>query len=495
MKSLRFKILSILTLLSLVLSSCGAQDAASKAVVLPMENRPNILFILTDDLDSRLGTINYMQNLQDLIVSRGTSLQDYFVTSPVCCPSRATTLRGQYTHNHGVYNNYAPDGGFEKFNLSKEEESTLAVWLQSAGYRTALMGKYLNNYPYTDNREYVPPGWSEWYSPAKKNAYDGYDYVLNENGTLVTYSPAEKNYFTDVLSRKAVDFIIRADQEETPFFLYLVPFAPHEPATPAFRHATLFPNLTAPRTPSFNEADVSDKGPGLSGNPLLTDEQILDMDNLYRERVRSLQSVDEMIAELIKTLDETGQLENTYIVFTSDNGFHMGQHRLYSGKEYLFEEDISVPFIIRGPGIAENKIISGYLTGNVDLASTFTEWAGVQPPAFVDGRSLVDLLQGSPISSESWRQVYLLEEYRTGDEKFPTPTYNGLRTLQYLYVEYSEDFVEFYDLQKDPYQLENIAPSTDPAILKYYSDALKELNKCSGDTCRKLEAEFSPDPK
>ena len=191
MKSLRFKVLSILALMSLVLSSCGAQDSASQAVVLPMENRPNILFILTDDLDSRLGTINYMQNVQDLIVSHGTSLENYFVTSPVCCPSRATTLRGQYTHNHGVYNNYAPDGGFEKFNVSKEEESTLAVWLQSAGYRTALMGKYLNNYPYTDNREYVPPGWSEWYSPAKKNAYDGYDYVLIENGTLVTYSPAE----------------------------------------------------------------------------------------------------------------------------------------------------------------------------------------------------------------------------------------------------------------------------------------------------------------
>ena len=494
MNSLRFKVLTVLALISLVASSCGTLGSDSKAVVLPMENRPNILFILTDDLDSRLNTISYMQNLQDLIVSRGTTLEDYFVTTPVCCPSRTTILRGQYTHNHGVYNNYAPDGGFEKFNKSNEEDSTLAVWLQSAGYRTVLMGKYLNNYPYTDDREYVPPGWSEWYSPAKKNAYDGYDYVLNENGALVAYSPAEKNYFTDVLSRKAVDFILRADEDNTPFFIYLAPFAPHEPATSAYRHLELFSDLTVPRPPSFNEADVSDKGPGLSGNPLLTDAQILEMDNLYRGRVRSLQAVDEMIAELIKTLEETGQLENTYIVFTSDNGFHMGQHRLYSGKEFLFEEDISVPFIVRGPGIAENEVVSGYLTGNVDLTSTFADWAGVQPPAFVDGRSLVDLLEGSPIPAENWRQAYLLEEYRSGDENFPTPTYSGLRTLQYLYVEYSEDFVEFYDLQQDPYQLENIAPSTDPAVLKYYSDMLKALNKCSGDSCRELEAEFTPIP-
>lgn len=491
MKFWHLRILTVLVLASLLAGSCGALGADSKAVVLPMENRPNILFILTDDLDSGLNTIDYMQNLQDLIISQGTSLEDYFVTSPVCCPSRATTLKGQYTHNHGVYNNYAPEGGFEKFTESKEEDSTLAVWLQSAGYRTVLMGKYLNNYPYTNEREYVPPGWSEWYSPAKKNAYDGYDYVLNENGVLVAYSPAEKNYFTDVMSRKAVDFITRAGQDHTPFFMYLAPFAPHEPATPAFRHSTLFPDLTVPRSPSFNEADVSDKGPGLNANPLLTEAQILEMDNLYRDRIRSLQSVDEMLVDLIKTLEETGQLENTYIVFTSDNGFHMGQHRLYSGKEFLFEEDIAVPFFVRGPGIAENGVISGYLTGNVDLASTFAEWAGVQPPAFVDGRSLVDLLKGSPPPAENWRQVYLLEEYRSGDENFPTPTYNGLRTLQYLYVEHSEDFVEFYDLQKDPYQLENIAPNTDPAVLKYYSDALKALNKCSGDTCRELEAEFT----
>ncbi len=292
------------------------------------------------------------------------------------------------------------------------------------------------------------------------------------------------------MSRKAVDFIERAQKDSTPFFLYLAPLAPHEPAVPALRHMDLFSDLTVPQSPSFNEADVSDKAPDVSRNPLLTEAQILEMDNLYRDRIRSLQAVDEMIAELIKTLDAIGQLGNTYIIFTSDNGFHMGQHRLYSGKEFLFEEDISVPFIIRGPGIAEGTTVSGYLSGNVDLASTFAEWAGVQPPDFVDGRSLVDLLKGSPIEPDHWRQAFLLEEYRSGDENFPVPTYSGLRTMQYLYVENSEGFIELYDIQKDPYQLENIAPNADAALLKYFSDSLDALNKCSGNSCNELDTGF-----
>lgn len=494
MKSIRLKFFRLLALCSLVLSSCGALNAEEKATVLPMENRPNILLILTDDLDGRLGTINYMDNLQELLVGHGTTLEDFFVTSPVCCPSRTTILKGQYTHNHGVYHNDSPNGGFIKFNESHEEDSTLPVWLQMAGYRTALMGKYLNNYPNREEREYVPPGWSEWVSPARKNAYDGYDYVLNENGVLVDYSPAEVNYFTDVMSRKAVDFIQRSDADGTPFFLYLAPFAPHEPSTPAARHRDLFADLTLPQTPSFNEADVSDKAPNQAANPLLSDEQIMEMNAQYRDRVRSLQAVDEMIAALIQTLEETGQLGNTYIIFTSDNGYHMGQHRLYAGKEFLFEEDISVPFVVRGPGIAGGRSVSGYLSGNVDLASTFSAWAGVEPPAFVDGRSLVDVLMGNSIPSENWRQVYLLEEYRSIDENYPTPAYNGLRTLQYLYVEYSEGFVELYDLQNDPYQLENIASTTDPEILAYFSERLKALNLCTGETCRELEQGFDPGP-
>lgn len=487
MKSLRFKVLIALALIYFILAGCNTVRDDTEVVVLPMQQRPNILFILMDDLDVKLNTMDYMQNLQELLVVRGTSVDNFFVTSPVCCPARVSILRGQYTHSHQVYNNDFPDGGFQKFNQVDGEASTISVWLQSAGYRTALLGKYLNGYPSPDAREYIPPGWSEWYSPARKNAYDGYDYVLNENGILVSYSPAEVNYFTDVMNRKAVDFIERAVEDDTPFFLYLAPFAPHEPATPARRHLDLFPGLTAPQNPSFNEADVSDKPQNMSSNPLLTEKQIDDINDLYRNRVLSLQAVDEMLAELIRVLDETGQLENTYIVFSSDNGFHMGQHRLISGKNLLYEEDIAVPFIVRGPGIAENNNVSGYLTGNVDIAPTFAEWAGVIPPSFVEGRSLAAVLAGDSIPSEDWRQAFLLEVYRPQDENFPIPTYSGLRTKQSVYVEHGDGFVEFYDLLKDPYQLENIASSTDPALLKYYSNWLEALSKCNRSECRELE--------
>lgn len=487
MKSSRLNILMALALISFILASCNPVKDNADVVVLPMEQRPNILLILVDDLDVKLNTMDYMQNLQELLIARGTSLGDFFVTSPVCCPARVSTLRGQYTHSHQVYNNDSPDGGFQKFNQIAGEASTISVWLQSAGYRTVLLGKYLNQYPYPDNREYIPPGWSEWYSTARKNAYDGYDYVLNENGVLVSYSPAEENYFTDVMSRKAVDFIERAAEDDIPFFLYLAPFAPHEPATPARRHSDLFPDLTAPQTPSFNEANVSDKSPNMSRNPLLTENQIDNINDLYRNRVRSLQAVDEMLAELIRVLEGTGQLENTYIVFSSDNGFHMGQHRLNSGKNFLYEEDIAVPFIVRGPGIAENNKVFGYLTGNVDIVPTFAEWAGVIPPAFVEGRSLADFLAGDSIPSEDWRQAFLLEVYRPLDENFPIPTYGGLRTNQYTYIEHSDGFVEFYDLLEDPDQLENIASSADPALLKYYSNWLETLSRCSGSECRDLE--------
>ena len=510
---LRASLVSTLMLICFMVFGCST--AETHAVVLPKEQRPNIVFILVDDLDLKLNTIDYMQNLQELMIDRGTTLDDFLITDAVCCPSRTTILRGQYTHSHQVYHNTAPDGGFYKFNEVGNNDSTLGVWLQAAGYRTALMGKYLNGYPYPTDRTFVPPGWSEWLSTAKKNAYDGYDYVLNENGTLVEYPPVVDNYFTDVMSRKAVDFIQRASAEDVPFFLYLAPFAPHTPSTPAARHLELFPTITIPITPSFNEADVSDKPPGMSLNPLLTDEIILQLNVNYRDRVRSMQAVDEMIAELIKTLEQHGQLENTYIVFTSDNGFHMGQHRLYEGKNTAYEEDIIVPFIVRGPGIPEDHVVPGFLAGNVDIASTISDWAGVVPPTFVEGRSFAGVLAGGDVPAD-WRQAYLLEIYSTEgeavwsepDEPSTAATFkifgsqlslpkigtqsipvvlHGLRMNDYVYVEYGDGFVELYDLIKDPYELDNIAASADPSLLKRFSDWLQALSVCSRKECLELD--------
>ena len=511
-----FRVMFLCILMSLFVSSCNLIKPIPEVVVLPKDQRPNILFILVDDLDAKLNSISTMKNLQELMVARGTSVDDFLITNPLCCPSRTTILRGQYTHSHQVYHNDSPDGGFAKFNEVGNDASTLGVWLQAAGYRTALIGKYLNGYPFRDERTYIPPGWSEWYSPAKKNAYDGYDYVLNENGTLVIYPPTEVNYFTDVASRKAVDFIQRADADKVPFFLYLAPFAPHLPATAANRHLELFPSITVPISPSFNEADVSDKPTNMSRNPLLTDELISKNNQNYRQRILSLQAVDEMLVELVKVLEQTGQMDNTYIVFTSDNGFHLGQHRLVEGKGTFYEEDIVVPFIVRGPGVMEGRAVTDLLAGNVDIPITIADWAGVVPPDFVEGRSIAPILAGGTVPLENGRKAYLLEIYSqnsNSDVSAPSlqmaasailelravfdlpspslkklsPIMHGLRTNEYKYIEYNDGFVEFYDLINDPYELENIASTVGSAVIDHFSKWLQAFSNCSGSDCLQVD--------
>jgi N-acetylglucosamine-6-sulfatase len=502
--------LCVFFVIVLITSCVPARIESDVVVVLPRDNRPNIIFILVDDLDERLGTMEYMSNLKTLLSDQGVIIEDFLVTTPMCCPSRVNFLRGQYTHNHQVYNNEAPYGGFPKFFETGEESSTLAVWLQAAGYRTALIGKYLNAYPLQDDRTYIPPGWSEWYSPARKSGYRGYDYYLNENGTLVAYPPKVEFYLTDVMSRKGVDFIQRAADDSIPFFLFLSPFVPHAPAVPARRHEDLLPSITAPHTPSFNEEDVSDKPPNLSRNPLLTEEEIVRIDRIYRNRVLSMLAVDDMIVDIVNALEQTGQMDNTYIVFTSDQGFHLGQHRMFQGKSTFYEEDIVVPFIVSGPGIPEGKIIPAFLAGSVDIAPTFAEWAGVEPPEFVDGRSLTGVLTGDDVPSD-WRQAFLLEFYAFSmddedeaalstmfgifdmipllslERSDVLPKWAGLRTLRYTYIEHPDGFVELYDLQEDPYQLENLASTDDLDVLRDFSVWLKALENCRAKECRQLE--------
>lgn len=465
-------------------------------VVIPKTDRPNILFILTDDLDAELGTISYMPHLQELLAAQGLTVADFFISQPLCCPSRATFLRSQYTHNHGIYRNDPPNGGFEEFYALQNESSTLATWLQAAGYRTVLLGKYLNGYPFPEDRTYVPVGWDEWYSAAKGSPFAGYTYTLNENGKQVDYNETgqgESQYMTDVLARKAGDFIKRSSAEQVPFFVYLSTYAPHVPVKPAPRHENLFPDLQAPRTGSFNEADVSDKPVGIRFDPLHSEDEIADMDAEYRARVQTMQAVDEMIAYLISMLKETNQLDNTYIIFTSDNGYHLGQHRLLNGKATPYEEDIHVPFIIRGPGIEANTILQGYLTGNVDFAPTIAELAGVIPPDYVDGRSMVQLLGAERPPVSEWRSGYLLEFYGYNEQgadpnaPAPAPEYLGLRTQDYLYVEYQDGFIELYDLNTDPYQMENISATADKALLGQLSEWLRALSACAGRQCRVLD--------
>ena len=393
---------------------------------------PNLVFILTDDQD--YASWSFMPNLQSQLVAQGLLFPNYFDSVSLCCPSRTTILRGQYVHNHGVLTNRPPFGGYGGFLANGLEASTIAVWLHETGYRTALFGKYLNGYPDRDSpavaQTHVPAGWTAWYSPAAGNEYSNFNYTLNENGALVRYGNDEASYLTDVLSRKAVDFI--EANAGSPLFLYLATFAPHSAGSangapvPAPRHAMLFPELTAPRTAAFNEADVSDKPSNIRALTRIGPMRVAEIDRRYRERIRSLQAIDELIVAVLSALERIGALDNTFVFFTSDNGFMLGQHRLRTGKSVPYEESIRVGLALRGPGVPRGEQ-RDQLCGNVDVAPTLAEIGGAAAPAFVDGRSLLPLFGASPPGS--WRQRFLVEFWsQTEDEEeAPVPEFHGVR--------------------------------------------------------------------
>jgi arylsulfatase A-like enzyme len=484
------------------------------------KTKPNIVFVLTDDLDA--AEIQFMPKLKALITDQGLTFQNYSVAMSLCCPSRATTLRGQYPHNTQILGNELPTGGFQKFFQLGEEKSTIAVWLQDAGYRTMLAGKYLNGYPQQSSPMYIPAGWTEWYSAVKGNAYSEYDYTLNENGKQVAYEKTPQDYGTDVYVGTAVDFIQRSAKAGQPFFVYLAPYAPHAPYTPAPRHANLFPGVKAPRTPNYNEPDVSDKPLYIKDHPLLTQKQMDAIDVDYRKRLQALQAVDEGIESLVNTLEANGQLDNTYIFFTSDNGYHLGNHRQMTGKIAPYQEELRVTMIVRGPGVPARKTLE-HLTGNVDLAPTWADLAGATAADFVDGRSLVPLMRANPPPLAQWRQVFGIENGPDNVENVqvgPAPTpdtdsgllephdqdeddtaalpaakqktravppLRGIRLQDMSYVEYNTGEKELYNLKTDPYELNNLAPKADAKLIAALSARVKDLASCKAAACRTVE--------
>lgn len=439
------------------------------------QDRPNIILILTDDLDAR--SIAFMPQLKALLADQGTTFTNYFVSVSLCCPSRSSILRGQYAHNHQILTNRPPNGGFERFRDLGHENSTIATCLHDAGYRTALFGKYLNGYP-DGQPTYMPQDWDEWFGVISGHYFN---YQINENGQVVPYGNHPEDYESDVLAGKATDFI-RQTAGAAPFFIYLAPFAPHGPATPAPRHQNEFAGFTAPRLPSFNEADVSDKPHWVQSLPLLNNNDIAKIDELYRKRLQSLLAVDEMIKSLIDTLAATGELENTFIFFTSDNGFHFGEHRRPSGKSTAYEEAIRLPLIVRGPGVPAGRALE-HLTANIDVAPTFAELAGVVAPGFVDGHSLTPLLSNNPPATDNWRKAVLIEHGVSPNDTGGIPAYQALRTREYLYVEYATGERELYDLRNDPFELQSLHATADTALLAQLATQLEVLRNCAGSGC------------
>jgi N-acetylglucosamine-6-sulfatase len=485
-------------------SSGASQEVEAEAPT----DRPNIVFVLTDDLD--YASTQKMPQITSLLSDQGTSIEEAFVSHPICCPSRATFLTGLYDHNHGVKGNAPPEGGFQTFVSEGHEENSIAVGLQESGYRTAFFGKYLNQYP-GDDPTHVPPGWDEWYG--KLDEQKLYDYSINENGEELSYGSEEGDFFTDVLSGQATDFVGRAAPEEEPFFAYVAPTAPHGPATPAERHEGAFAEEEVPHPPSYDEEDVSDKPSPINDAERISEEETSNIDDYYRQRLESMLAVDEMVGSLVEELEAAGELENTYIFFTSDNGWFQGEHRIRSTKNRPYEESARVPLFVRGPGVTAGTKTEK-LALNTDIAPTFADLAGASFPA--DGRSLAPLLRGE--EPASWRSSVLLEklpqegggeegngkakakskdkEGKTGAGGVPksgpgqSPNFQAVRTEIHKYVEYDNGDVELYDLESDPYEMESIHESADPALLEDLKAKLDALKSCSEEGCR--EAEDAP---
>ena len=457
---------------SLLPSSCVASKAG----------RPNIVLIVTDDM--RATDFQALPLVKRLLADQGVTFPNFFVTTPLCCPSRSSILRGQYAHNHGVLGNSGQTGGWGAFHQRGNDENTLASWLSASGYRTALIGKYLNGYDHT--RGHVPPGWSRWFVSAELSYYN---YTLNNGGNPDSHGTRPSDYLSDVLMHEAARFIKTAD-EDRPLFLFLTPRAPHGPATPAPRHRGDFANATIAPGESLNEADVRDK-PAYMQDDRFSDKQLVRLAELEQKRLESLSAVDEGVQEIVQALADTGRLANTYLFFASDNGYLMGQHRRV-GKHVPYEEAIRIPLIVRGPTISPGTT-SPAIVANIDLAPTIAELSGVSIPGFVDGRSIRPSFDGS---GSSRRSILIESLGLAGDDNDdligapkPTPLFAAIRTHDLVYVEYVNPAHEreLYDLTRDPYQLDNLIGAASPSLRADLAARLAELSDCATAGCRRAE--------
>ncbi len=438
---------------------------------------PNIVFILTDDLAWNL--VQYMPHVLQM-QKDGVSFANYFVTDSLCCPSRTSIFTGRYPHDTGVFKNTGADGGYSAFTNHGLERITFAASLAAAGYRTAMLGKYLNGYE--PPRDAVAAGWSTW-AVGGSTGYREFNYNLSENGQVTRHGDEPAAYLTDVLSGIAARFIRQS--AGTPFLIEVATYAPHAPYVPAPRDAGAFPGLQAPRGPSFDAAPDGSAPKWLLAHPPLSDADKSAIDRDFRKRAQSVQAVDKMIGDLQAAIAATGQAKNTYFVFSSDNGYHMGEHRLMPGKMTAFDEDIRVPLIVTGPGVPAGRMLDA-MVENIDLCPTFAELAGGAAPANVDGRSLVPLLHGQEVAE--WRTAALIEHHGPvrdrADPDMPAlrsgnpTTYEAMRLPTSLYVEYADGEKEYHDLKTDPDELRNTYSSLAGAAKASLAATLAAISAC-----------------
>ena len=415
---------SSLTQLSFFPLITKGDTSGDASVLRSLPPRPNILLIVSDD--QRFDTMEYMPLTKARIFDQGISFKNGYITTSSCCPSRASIFTGMYAHNHGVLLNEDP--------LKKD---TFVKALYDVGYNTALVGKYLNSWDGEPRSEF-----DYWVS------FDGggspyYDPELNVQGEWSIYP----GYITHILSDFALDFLQSASQQSAPFLLIFAPTAPHEPAEPAPGDEALYSTLALHRPPNFNEQDVSDKPGWMQERHLLREDEIETIYKLRQKQLQTLHSLDVEVSEIFDFLASENQLDNTFVVYLSDNGYFWGEHRLARGKGYAYEESIHVPFAIRYPPLIPSPRQETHIVANIDLAPTIYQLAGLPIPSNTDGFSLLSLMQGD----SDWRDKLVVENWiRYGP-------YIGVRSERYLYVEWENNTLELYDLGIDAYQLQNLA--------------------------------------
>ena len=415
---------------------------------------PDIVLVMTDD--QRWDSLEAMPTVQRDLVAKGMTFANAVVVNPLCCPSRATFLTGQYSHTTGVYTNTKRHGGFEAFRAT----STVATWLSDRGYRTGLVGKYLNGYD-PGFAGYIPPGWDRWFAVAHEQGSGSgdqgrgyYDYEVSDQGKLRSFGADPGDYSTEVLASRAVQFI-RETPKGQPLFLSFAPHAPHLPATPAPRDRNAFSDDMPPRPPGYNEEDVSDKPEWVREEPRFDAARNREVDGFRLDMMRSLLAVDRAVGQLLSALSDEGRLSNTLFVFTSDNGWLGGEHRL-TGKNAPYEPSIRIPLVVRFDAVMNGAMIDDRLVANVDVAPTLAEAAGAAAPD-VEGQSLLPLLTAA---ATPWRSDILIEHLQDG--KNDVPTFCEVRSTRYAYVAYRTGEQELYDLSVDPGQLTNRA--ADPGM-------------------------------
>jgi N-acetylglucosamine-6-sulfatase len=518
---------AVVALLAVVGGALAARDAQGAS------SQKNVIFILTDDMTT--SELSAMPNLQSLVAAQGTTFNEAYISFPLCCPSRATMMSGQYMHNHGVRGNFPPNGGWQKFR--PHESNDLPDWLQHDGYYNVHIGKYMNGYGVQGDTLPVPQGWDEWYGKVSEDAlYFNYQ-LIEKTGSLSTphitfYGDQPSDYQTDVFGDRAVDFVRDSGAAKQPFWLNLWFNSPHGPFDPAPRDAYRLAGTALPKLPAFNEKDIKDKPKWfrVQARKRLSKKQTKLIDNERRRQEEQLASVDQAVGELVQSLADKGILDDTYIIFSSDNGFFRGEHRIVSGKYLPYDPASRVPLIIRGPGIPAGGI-SNELVWNGDIPQTVLQIASGSQDNALDGRSLLPFAQSPALRSTrpvllegdtgpggtgaesaqssatraraarvkvaGKRGVDDLEQepdaIKSATNTDSAPAYRSIRTDRFEYTIYANGEAELYDMKRDPAQLHSLAldPRYRP-VRRWLYTALIPLSTCVGPACR---VELGPDPR